>query len=283
MAYCGRADRSPDAWGNFEATEILISSESGGKIISVFADEGDNVSGNDLAVVTDTSMLVLQLGELRATKAGTRTKISSIDAQNSVLLQQIKNLEVNIDRVTNMIEGKAATQKQLDDLTGQVDVLKKQIEANNIQKVSVFSEITVLDAREEILKEQLSKCYLKFPSDGTVLARYCEPGELTGQGKPLFKIADLSVMELKVFVSGAQLSSVKIGERCIARIDNGPENYIEFSGTITRISDKAEFTPKIIQTHEERVDLVYAVTIEVDNDGSIKSGMPGEAIFNTTD
>jgi len=283
MTYCSNGDKQPDAWGNFEATEIIISSETAGKIISVFADEGKKVSGNDLAAIIDTSMLILQLEELRATIAGTSTRISSIDAQIGVLEQQIKNLDVDIERVKNMLEGNAATRKQLDDLTGQVNVLKKQIEANNSQKESVFSELGVLGAREAILNEQLSKCYVKFPSDGTVLARYCEPGELTGQGKPLLKIADLSLMKLKVFVSGAQLSSVKIGDGCIVKIDNGSKDYKEYKGTITRISDKAEFTPKIIQTREERVDLVYAVTIEVPNDGAIKSGMPGEATFNMSE
>lgn len=279
FAACSRGEMLPDAWGNFEATEIMISSESSGRILSMNADEGDMLRKGEIAALVDTTMITLQLDELQATRSGIKTKIASIDAQNRILQQQIINLQVNIDRVEKMLAGNAATQKQLDDLTGQVDVLKRQIEANNTQKTSVLNEITVLGARENILREQLARCYIRVPSDGTVLLKFSEEGEITAPGRPVFKIADLSTVKLKVFVSGAQLAFAKIGEPCTVKIDFGKDSFREFTGRITRISDKAEFTPKIIQTREERVDLVYAVTIEVKNDGTIKAGMPGEATF----
>ena len=208
-----------------------------------------------------------------------RTRISSINAQNDILNQQIVNLNVNIDRIGKMLKDDAASQKQLDDLTGQVAVLQKQIVANNTQKESVAAELIVSDSKKMTLNEQIKRCSVLSPLNGTVIEKYSEAGEITAAGKPLVKIADLSVMKLKVYVSGAQLGTVKIGKQCTVRIDNGKKGYTSFPGIISYISGKAEFTPKIIQTKEERVTLVYAVDIEVKNDGSIKSGMPGEAKF----
>ena len=180
-----------------------------------------------------------------------------------------------------MLKDDAATQKQLDDLTGQAAVLQKQIAANNTQKVSVTAELYVYQAKKATLNEQIYRSSIKSPIQGTIIEKYSEAGEITTAGKPLVKIADLSVIKLKVYVSGAQLASVKTGHTCTVRIDNGEKEFSSFTGTVSRISDKAEFTPKIIQTKEERVTLVYAVDIEVKNDGTLKAGMPGEAIFSS--
>ena len=208
-----------------------------------------------------------------------KTRISSINAQNDILNQQIENLNVNISRIGKMLKDDAATQKQYDDLTGQVAVFQKQISANNTQKAAVAAELAVYESKKTTLNEQIARCLVKSPLKGTVIEKYSEAGEITATGKPLVKIADLSVIKLKVYVSGAQLGSVKIGQQCTVRIDNGEKGFSSFTGTISYISEKAEFTPKIIQTKEERVILVYAVNIDVINDGSLKSGMPGEAIF----
>jgi HlyD family secretion protein len=208
-----------------------------------------------------------------------RTRLSSINAQNDILSQQIGNLNINITRIGKMLKDSAATQKQLDDLTGQAAVLEKQIAANNTQKASVAAELSVYESKKATLNEQISRSIVKSPLNGTVIEKYSEAGEITAFGKPLAKIADLSAMKLKVYVSGAQLGSIKIGQQCTVRIDDGKKGYITFPGLISYISDKSEFTPKIIQTKEERVTLVYAVTIDVKNDGTIKSGMPGEAKF----
>jgi HlyD family secretion protein len=178
-----------------------------------------------------------------------------------------------------MLKDDAATKKQYDDLTGQVAVIQKQIDANNTQKASVADELAVYRSKKATLNEQILRCTVRSPLGGTVLERYAEAGEITAAGKPLVKIADLSVIKLKVYVSGAQLGKIKTGQGCKVRIDNGKKGYVTFPGTVSYISGKAEFTPKIIQTREERVTFVYAVTIDVKNDGSMKSGMPGEAIF----
>ena len=279
VAGCKNKADNADAFGNFEATEVIVSSETNGRVLQLEPVEGTKViSGSKIALI-DTTLSHLQKAEIDAGMKSIRTRISSINAQNDILNQQIINLNVNIERIGKMLKDDAASQKQLDDLTGQVAVLQKQIVANNTQKESVAAELIVSDSKKMTLNEQIKRCSVLSPLNGTVIEKYSEAGEITAAGKPLVKIADLSVMKLKVYVSGAQLGTVKIGQQCTVRIDNGKKGYTSFPGIISYISDKAEFTPKIIQTKEERVTLVYAVDIEVKNDGSIKSGMPGEAKF----
>jgi HlyD family secretion protein len=279
VAGCKNKADNADAFGNFEATEVIVSSETNGRVLQLEPVEGTKViSGSKIALI-DTTLSHLQKAEIDAGMRSIMTRISSINAQNDILNQQIINLNVNIERIGKMLKDDAASQKQLDDLTGQVAVLQKQIVANNTQKESVAAELIVSDSKKMTLNEQIKRCSVLSPLNGTVIEKYSEAGEITAAGKPLVKIADLSVMKLKVYVSGAQLGTVKIGQQCTVRIDNGKKGYTSFPGIISYISDKAEFTPKIIQTKEERVTLVYAVEIEVKNDGSIKSGMPGEAKF----
>jgi len=280
MAGCKNTRNTADAYGNFEATEVTVSAETGGRILSIPVSEGMKIRRGEIIAVVDTTLLNLQKGEIDAGIAGTLTRISSINAQNEILIQQIENLMVNIRRIENMLKDDAATQKQYDDLTGQVEVLRKQIAANNTQKTSIQAEVAVLNARKATLLEQIIRCTVKSPINGTITGKFAEEGELVTAGRPLVKIADMSAIKLKVYVSGAQLGKIKTGQECTVRIDDGKKGYATLKGTITNIAEKAEFTPKIIQTKEERVTLVYAVTIDVPNDGSIKAGMPGEAIFN---
>lgn len=276
---CRNKTNEADAFGNFEATEVIVSAETSGRILKFDINEGTEIDqGSEIALI-DTTMFHLQKAEIDAGMKGVRTKISSINAQNDILGQQIKNLNVNIARIENMLKDDAATQKQFDDLAGQVAVLEKQIAANNTQKASIGAELSVYDSKKATLNEQLVRSCIKSPLKGTVTEKYAEAGEMTAAGKPLVKIADLSVIKLKVYVSGAQLAGIKTGQEVTVRIDKGKKEYSSFTGTISYISGKAEFTPKIIQTKEERVTLVYAVTIDVKNDGTMKSGMPGEAIF----
>jgi HlyD family secretion protein len=279
LAGCSNNADKADAYGNFEAAEVIVSSETNGRILKFDVTEGAEAEkGSEIALI-DTTLYHLQKAEIDAGMKSVRTRISSISAQNDILNQQIENLKVNIGRIEKMLKDDAATQKQYDDLTGQVAVLHKQIAANNTQKASVASELSVNESKKATLNEQVVRSCVISPIKGTIIEKYSEAGELTAAGKPLVKIADLSTIKLKVYVSGAQLGSVKIGQQCTVRIDNGVKGYSTYTGTISYISGKAEFTPKIIQTKEERVTLVYAVTIDVRNDGTLKSGMPGEAIF----
>lgn len=276
---CNSKTDQADAYGNFEATEVVVSAETGGRILKFEVTEGTEIEKGAEITLIDTTLFHLQKAEIDAGMKSVRTRISSINAQNDILNQQIANLNVNISRIGNMLKDDAATTKQYDDLTGQVAVLEKQIAANNTQRSSIAAEISVYESKKATLNEQAARGSVKSPLKGTIIEKYSEEGEITAAGKPLVKIADLSLIKLKVFVSGAQLGSIKIGQDCSVRIDDGRKGYKTFTGTISYISGKAEFTPKIIQTKEERVTLVYAVTIDVRNDGAMKSGMPGEAIF----
>ncbi len=279
LSGCKSRTGEADAYGNFEATEVIVSAETGGRILQFDRLEGSGVEKGDIIALVDTTILHLQKKEIDAGMNGVRTRMTSIISQDAIFNQQIANININISRIENMLKDSAATQKQYDDLTGQVAVLQKQIAANNTQKASVASDINVYESKRATLNEQIIRSCVKSPLKGTIIEKFSEAGEMTAPGKPLVKIADLSVIKLKVYVSGAQVGKIKTGQQCTVRIDNGKESYRTFRGTIGYVSDKAEFTPKIIQTKEERVILVYAVDIYVENDGTLKSGMPGEAIF----
>jgi len=280
LAGCNKKDNQADAYGNFEATEVVVSSETNGRILQLNVSEGVEIDEGNIIALIDTTLFHLQKAEIDAGMRSIRTRINSINAQNDILDQQIANLNVNIARVGNMLKDEAATQKQYDDLAGQLAVLQKQISANNTQKASIAAELSVYESKKAMVNEQLVRSTVRSPLKGTVIEKYSEAGEITAAGKPIVKVADLTVIRLKAYVSGAQLGSIKIGQECSVRIDDGRKGYKTFTGKISYIADKAEFTPKIIQTKEERVTLVYAVMIDVMNDGSIKSGMPGEAIFD---
>ncbi|HLN20413.1 MAG TPA: HlyD family efflux transporter periplasmic adaptor subunit [Bacteroidales bacterium] len=276
---CNNKNSEADAYGNFEAREVTVSSEATGRVVQFSPSEGSLLKKNDVVAVIDTTLLILQRNELNAAMKGVRTKLLSTDAQNAILLQQIENLNINIDRTTRMLAEEAAPEKQMDDLRGQKAVIEKQIAANSTQKNSISAELQAYESKMATLNEQIARATIKSPIDGTLIQKYAEEGELTASGRPLAKIADLNEMKLKVYVSGAEIGSIKTGQECEVRIDEGEDSFRNFKGIVSYISPNAEFTPKIIQTKEERVTLVYAVTINVQNDGSIKSGMPGEAIF----
>jgi len=279
-AGCNRGESDADAWGTFEADEVIISAETSGRIISMDVTEGMVVAGGTVIAVTDTTMLMLQRAEFDAVTAQAQARLAGISAQDAVIRQQMDNLSVNIERTRRMLADGAATQKQLDDLDGQMEVLRRQAEANNTQRRSVAAEQQSIAAKKALLDEQMARSTVRAPYAATVIDTYASVYELTAAGKPLVRLADMKTMKLKVWISGAQLADVKIGATCTVRIDQGKTEFKNFTGTVTHIAEKAEFTPKIIQTKEERVTLVYAVTIDVPNDGSIKAGMPGEAIFN---
>jgi HlyD family secretion protein len=163
----------------------------------------------------------------------------------------------------------------LDQANSQVDVLKKQIQNVETQNAPIVNEVKSIDAKVAQIEEQIAKSKITNPIKGTVLTKYAEPGEIVSFGKPLYKIADLEEMTLRVYVSETQLPNIKIGQQVNVKIDSG-EEMKDYQGTISWISASAEFTPKIIQTKEERVNLVYAVKVTVKNDGSLKIGMPAE-------
>ena len=198
LAGCKNGTDKADAYGNFEATEVIVSSETSGRILKFEVSEGTDIEkGAEIALI-DTTFFHLQKAEINAGMKSVRTRISSINAQNDILSQQIANLNVNINRIGNMLKDDAATKKQYDDLTGQVAVLEKQITANNTQKSSVAAELSVYESKKATLDEQATRSSVKSPLKGTIIEKYSETGELTAAGKPLVKIADLSLIRLKV-------------------------------------------------------------------------------------
>ena len=279
ISSCSKKEHEADAWGNFEAVDFILSSQTNGQIIHFPVNEGDRIEEGTLIAIIDTGTYILKLEEIMATKATVRSRLNTIAAQNEVYSQQIKNLKVDLNRIKKMYDDGAATKKQLDDISGKIEVLRKQVDAGNSQKSSVLSELGVLNAKIKQVQDQVERSKIRATGKGTIITKYAEAGEVSAAGKPLVKMANLDRIRLKVYVSGGQLPQVVVGSDCLVRIDNSDKGFIEYTGKIIVVGSKAEFTPKIIQTKKERVSMVYPVTIEVVNDGRIKSGMPGEAIF----
>lgn len=276
---CKNGEKKSDAYGNFEAVETIVSSEVAGKLLKMEVRQGDQLEpGREIALI-DTTELSLRKLQTEAQLTASETKKQNVTAQINVLKEQKKNVQTTQQRITKMFADKAATQQQMDDINGQMNVIDKQISATNTQFQLIGSEMEVVKRQLDLLNEQLAKCRIVSPAKGTVLETYLETGELATPGKPILKLADLSNLELKVYVSGAQLSAVKLGSSVKVLIDAGAKEMTGLSGKISWISSESEFTPKIIQTKEERVKLMYAVKIVVPNDGSLKIGMPGEVVF----
>ncbi|MDP3642099.1 MAG: HlyD family efflux transporter periplasmic adaptor subunit [Bacteroidota bacterium] len=276
---CKNGEKKSDAYGNFEAVETIVSSEMAGKLLSMEVKQGDLLEPGKLIARIDTTELILRELQTQAQLAASETKKQNVTAQINVLKEQKKNAQTTQQRIARMFADKAATQQQMDDINGQINVLEKQISATDTQFQLIGSEMEVIKRQLDLISEQLTKCSIISPIHGTVLETYLETGELATPGKPVLKMADLSNLELKVYVSGTQLSGVKFGNEVKVLIDSATKEMQSKTGIITWISSESEFTPKIIQTKEERVKLMYAVKIIVPNDGSLKIGMPGEVVF----
>lgn len=272
---CNKSNEKADGYGNFEATEITISAETNGKLMQFTIEEGQTIKKYTNVGYIDTIPLNLKKQQLLASKNTIASKSKGVLSQISVLKAQLKTAEISKNRIENLLKENAGTQKQLDDINGKIDVLKQQIKSIEIQNASVINELYSLDIQIQQLEDQLQKSNITNPINGTVLTKYAEPNEITSFGKPLYKIADLSILKLRVFISETQLSSIKIGQEVIVKIDTN-DSMKNYTGTISWIASEAEFTPKIIQTKEERVNLVYAVKIDVKNNGDLKIGMPAE-------
>jgi HlyD family secretion protein len=279
LSSCSNRNNLSDAYGNFEAVQVTVSSESAGKIHFLNIEEGSQPDSGSIVALVDTTDLYLKKLQIQSQKKAVSVKRSNIESQIAVQHQQKANLVVEKNRVTKLIADKAATQKQLDDINGAIDLVDKQVTSIQTQNAGITEEMEVIDRQIAQVNESIRKCYIKNPVKGTVLSKYAEAGEIAAPGRALYKIADLSVMELKVYVSGTQLPDVKQGQHVEVLIDADKKTNRKLSGVVSWISPKAEFTPKIIQTKEERVNLVYGVKIRVPNDGSLKIAMPAEVNF----
>jgi len=294
---CNRSEHRFDASGTFEADEVVVSAMASGRILSLNIDEGSVLSKDSIVGLVDPADLSFQKQQVEASiqalnekTANVTPQVKLLEDQLSVQQTQLSNLLHEQTRIENLLKEDAATQKQLDDINFQIEALKKQmnvtrqqidVQKSNIatQNRSILSEGKPLGKKAEQLQDQLNKTNIKNPVSGTVITKYAEAGEMASSGKPLYKIADLSTMNLRAYVTGGQLPSVKLGQQVTVMIDSGANHYRRLPGTITWISDKAEFTPKTIQTKDERANLVYATKIKVKNDGYLKIGMYGEVKF----
>jgi HlyD family secretion protein len=276
---CNKNNNLSDAYGNFEAVQVTVSAETQGKILTMNVEEGTEPDSGQVVAIIDTTDFYLKKLQLQSQIGAVGVKKSNITGQIEVQIQQKNNLVIEKNRIVKLIAQKAATQKQLDDVEGAIELIDKQIASTKTQNPGVTEEIAVIQRQIDQLNESIRKCYIQNPLKGTVLSKYAETGEIALPGRALYKIADLSVMELKVYVSGDQLAQVKTGHKAEVIIDDQTGADRKLTGTVSWVSPKAEFTPKIIQTKEERVNLVYAVKIRVPNDGSLKIAMPAEVNF----
>lgn len=279
LSACAPDRMSPDAYGNFEATEVVVSSESAGRLLEWDVNQGMMLETNDFIGRVDTTSIHLRLAHLKAQMLVLDTKTNSVEAQINIIREQLSVAQREYDRIVSMYENGAATQKQLDDIDGQLRVLRRHLESTQTQKTNIQAEAGVFTAQYNLIQDELRKTIILSPIKGTVLATYVEQGELVTPGKPLLRLANLETMTLRAFLDAGQYSNIMIGQKVTVKVDHqvGSENqFRSYEGIVTWISPRAEFTPRTIQTREDRVNLVYAIKVDVINDGHLKIGMPGE-------
>ena len=275
LVACNTKNDKAYGYGNFEATEVTISAEANGKINYLNIEEGITLAPNTQVGLIDTTQLYLSKQQLVASKKTIASKSENVLSQKAVVLEQLKTTLIEQKRIQNMFAENAATQRQVDEINGKVNVLKEQIKSTTTQDAPINNEVKSIDVQIKKINDQIEKSKIYNPVNGTVLAKYSEANEVTSFGKPLYKIANLTEMTLRVYISEKQLSQVKVGQKVTVKIDT--ETAMKsYPGTISWIASNAEFTPKIIQTKEERANLVYAVKVKVKNDGGLKIGMPAE-------
>ncbi|MCS2892791.1 HlyD family efflux transporter periplasmic adaptor subunit [Parabacteroides faecis] len=283
LAACNRGDGNFDATGTFEATEILVSSEANGKIMELNIEEGDRLDAGAMVGYIDSTQLYLKKMQLSAGLRSVDIRKPDIRKQIAALEQQIATARTEQQRMENLVKAKAGNQKQVDDIVNNIKYLQKQLDAqySTLNKTTGGADAEAESILYQIMQldDQLQKSRIVTPQAGTVLVKYAEPGEVTAAGKPLYKIADTDLLYLRAYITADQLSTLKQGQTVRVFADYGVDEQREYPGTITWISDKSEFTPKGIQTKDERANLVYAIKIAVKNDGYLKIGQYGETVF----
>jgi HlyD family secretion protein len=278
VAACGK--ERPDAYGNFEAEEVVVSAELGGRLLRFEASEGERLAAGAEVALIDTTTLALQREEIVAQRGASQARTAEAQAQIGVLQAQLATAQREYERTRRLYRAEAATAQQLNQTGGEVRVLRERIRAAEAQIGTVREEASGTESRLAQVREQLGKSRVLNPVAGTVLTTYVEPGELVQGGAPLYRIADLDTLTLRAYISGAQLSTVRIGAQVRVRIDAGSDQLDTLPGRLSWVASQAEFTPTPIQTAEERTDQVYAVKIRVPNRGGVlKIGMPGEVIL----
>ena len=281
---CGNGAPKYDATGTFETTEVLVSAEASGRLLYFDIEEGMLLKAGEEVGVVDTVQLYLKKLQLEASIKSVEEQRPDILKQVAATKEQISAAQRERNRVANLLKVGAANQKQLDDAEDQLEVLRKQLVAQNSTLSNSHQSLTWQSSSVGIqvaqVEDQLKKCNITSPITGTVLAKYAEAGELTAMGTPLFKVADTEQMYLRAYITSEQLSQVKLGQKVTVFSDYGTDEHKQYPGVVTWISDTSEFTPKTILTKNERANLVYAVKIAVHNDGLLKIGMYGGVEFS---
>lgn len=276
---CAEEERLTDATGVFEATEIIVSAENSGKILSLDIQDGDKLNKGALVGLIDTTQLHLKKLQLLASKKTVEANKPDTQAQIEATKREIAKQEKEKERVIKLLEGDVATQKQLDDIEAAIAILEARLHShkstlsNSVN--AVYAQSNTINIQVAQIEDQLAKCKITSPINGTVLVKYAEQGEIAVMGKAMFKVADMQNMILRAYVSADQLAKIKIGEEVKVLAEFGKSDNREYNGKIAWISSKSEFTPKTIQTQDERANLVYAVKVAVKNDGFLKIGMYG--------
>ncbi|MDL2213317.1 HlyD family efflux transporter periplasmic adaptor subunit [Bacteroides sp. OttesenSCG-928-J23] len=277
---CSNNKGNYDASGIFEATEVIVSAQGNGQIMALNVEEGQQLSAAQLVGYVDTIQLYLKKKQLEASLTTVSSKYRDVNRQVASIEEQIRKQKTEQERFSNLVKANAANQKQLDDVMAQLLVLEKQLAAQKEvlagNNAGVSSETSAIEVQIEQISDQIDKSLIASPIEGTVLSKYAEAGEVTSAGRALFKVANLDNMYLRAYITSDQLTQMQLGQQVKVYADFGANDMKEYSGTITWISGKAEFTPKTIQTRNERANQVYAVKIAVRNDGYLKHGMYGE-------
>lgn len=280
MVACNGYDKDYDATGVFEATEVIVAANGNGEIVNFDVEDGETLSAGEVVGTIDTVQLHLRKKQLEANIELVKSRYRDVNKQLAPLQQQIATQQREQHRFEQLVQASAANQKQLDDITALLIRLKKDLAAQTEtlakSNQSIDAEVTGLEAQIALIADQISKSVIKSPLQGVVLAKYAEQGEFATQSRALFKVGDVQHIFLRAYITAPQLTELKLGQEVAVFADKGEDDMREYKGTITWISDKAEFTPKSIQTRDERSNLVYAVKIAVENDGYIKCGMYGE-------
>lgn len=283
LSACGNGTPDYDATGTFEATEVIISAEAAGKLLRLEVEEGTKLKKGEEVGLVDTVQLFLKKRQLEASMKSVENQRPDMTKQIAATRQQIATAQYEKKRVENLLAAGAANRKQLDDWDAQISLLERQLVAQESSLQNSTNSLTEQGNSVGIqvaqMEDQLNKCHVQSPMDGTVLAKYAEAGELAAIGKPLFKIGEIDQMYLRAYITSEQLSKVKLGDEVTVYSDYGNSEQTPYSGTVTWISDRSEFTPKTILTQNERANLVYAVKIAVKNDGALKIGMYGGVKF----
>ncbi len=276
-AGCGNREIEFDACGQIDATDVTVSAESSGRILSLDIEEGDRLAAGQMLGAIDSAQIWLQKKELQERKEGAKARIVDIESQIAPSMAQLENLRKDHERFAALLSKDAGTRKQLEDNESQIAVLEGQIAAQRQtygqNNDATMSEIGMYDVQIAQREDQLSKCRIMSPINGTVLTKYAEAGETVVSGKALFKIADMDRLFVRAYFTTAQLASLAVGDKVTVIPDDGTNSPKEYEGTVTWISDEAEFTPKNIQTRDERADMVYAVKVSIENDGNLRLGM----------